>query len=94
MKLTLTAERDHENSSSQKTSEAHKTETSAQIAEKFRETGKHGDLKKENTFNAHLGEITFDIPIFSEEFLNYNRSKVLLLKTSLLNKQMSINMAC
>ncbi|XP_028402341.1 high mobility group protein 20A-like [Dendronephthya gigantea] len=73
------AEREHENSNSQKISEAHKTETSAQIAEKLRETGKHGvgnnDLKKGNTFSAHLGEISFDIPIFSEEFLNYNRSR-------------------
>ena len=38
---------------------------------------KDGDTFSEsNTFNVTVGESNMDIPIFSEEFLNHNRSKL------------------
>ena len=62
-----------------------KTETNRSVAgEKSNEGAKderemrNGDAKEQNTFSAQIGETTFPIPIFSEEFLNYNRSTSLL----------------
>ena len=72
------AERERENSSNQSSTETlPKTDTHGK--EKSSETGKKDggqtDLKEQNTFNALVGETNFSIPIFSEEFLNFNRSR-------------------
>ena len=74
----LLAEREREKLANQKTTETvQKTETNGQEKpnEASKQDGGHADLKEQNTFNALVGETSFDIPIFSEEFLNYNRSK-------------------
>ena len=74
----LVAEREREKLANQKTTETvQKTETNGQEKpnEASKQDGGHADLKEQNTFNALVGETSFDIPIFSEEFLNYNRSK-------------------
>ena len=74
----LVAEREREKLASQKTAETvQKTETNGQEkpSEASKQDAGQADLKEQNTFNALVGETSFDIPIFSEEFLNYNRSK-------------------
>ena len=78
MSIHFIAERERENSNNQSSAETlPKIETHGK--EKSNETGKKDgrqtDSKEQNTFNALVGETNFSIPIFSEEFLNFNRSK-------------------
>ncbi|CAB4011436.1 Hypothetical predicted protein [Paramuricea clavata] len=72
------AERERENSGNQKSTESlHKTDTNGRDKsnETAKQAGRQTDLKQQNKFNALIGETSFNIPIFSEEFLNYNRSR-------------------
>ena len=78
MFVYLVAERERENSTNQKPTEiVQKMETNGRekSSEAAKQDAAHADLKEQNTFNALIGETSFDIPIFSEEFLSYNRSK-------------------
>ena len=75
------AERERENSANQKSTESlHKTDTNGRDKsnETAKQAGRQTDLKQQKKFNALFGETSFNIPIFSEEFLNYNRSKPII----------------
>jgi hypothetical protein len=72
------AERERENLSNQKSIETlPKIETPGKekANESAKKDGGQTNIKEQNTFTAFIGETSFGIPIFSEEFLNYNRSK-------------------
>lgn len=76
--FTLT-EREQENSNNQNSAstgnKSHTNDKDRHVEPEHNSVKSEKNLKERKSFSVELEESTFDIPIFTEEFLNYNRSK-------------------